>query len=751
MNAVTEDAVLDVETTEIPPGIRAGIAAAKSLDDIKALPGRVCATLPDHPDVADLIGFRCMNLSGEKLFYEPSREWKDTHYALVPAYTYTTDCDREVELAEALAGDEVPAEDIEKYAEQTAAVHAARDQNARLREDYEDAQVLAAVKAAAAGEPSPLTLTYVRPLTDAEQATGQMAELRRILREVYGVTGWADEKVLRFVDALLDDPRPVIANLHAAFGMEKIDGKRIPSRFRHAFDRFKSSHASLLLCRRPEGTPLGNEAWERHLDWLASPEGWATVQQVVKERAKGDQKRARHALDLLAGVRRGRPLPVAPAPARHVLRGFIPQGKVGTVVSPGGVGKTTLMLDLSVSIAIGEPWLGHHVNTVGDAPTRSEAAQVLFLSLDDSQEDLDAALLDIADHRLPGAYSISGEGADLVAASDLLDEWGANIEARGRLERNLRVVSLQGLVDGPLVNPETGEPTVFAHQLQHYVSLLPRCKFVVLDTLRQFSRADSSDEKVMGGLLRAAGMLTHCPSNPSVIVAHHTTKQGARDRQIDQYAGTGSGTLSDSARFVLYVDKLTPDEVAALPPQVRLEPVFEAFKADTNFRLDRVLVALKQGSKSGHRVSIQQTEEGLQYVESEAPDGTKTRISPVDCPPPALTFLRLISTRGSLRVRTPEPMLIRRWDHDFSRVDAAMPTQEQVAAVKLDAVAQQVLAAVRKIGPASKRDIYAKVGGNFKAVTAAIDQLLAENRLRHSDKKRSGHPLIDCNQTETAD
>ena len=44
---------------------------------------------------------------------------------------------------------------------------------------------------------------------------------------------------------------------------------------------------------------------------------------------------------------------------------FLPLGKVGLFVSPGGVGKTTVLSQLAISVATGLPWLGFEVASPG--------------------------------------------------------------------------------------------------------------------------------------------------------------------------------------------------------------------------------------------------------------------------------------------------------------------------------------------------------------------------------------------------
>ena len=69
-----------------------------------------------------------------------------------------------------------------------------------------------------------------------------------------------------------------------------------------------------------------------------------------------------------------------------MVDGLIPAGKVGTFVSAGGGGKTSLLMKLGISIATGQSWFGFDL---------LERGATVLLSGEDDQEDLDGALAEL--------------------------------------------------------------------------------------------------------------------------------------------------------------------------------------------------------------------------------------------------------------------------------------------------------------------------------------------------------------------
>lgn len=203
----------------------------------------------------------------------------------------------------------------------------------------------------------------------------------------------------------------------------------------------------------------------------------------------------------------------------YAVQGLIQCGKVGALVAAGGTGKTTLLLTLGVAHATGRKFLGLGVR---------QGAFVL-LSMDDPQEDLDAAL-----------------GA-VIRSLKLMP---AELEM---VAKYLRVISLQGEPGLRTFSTRVGAatmPTGLEELLVEAVGDIPDLVGVALDTFRQFCGGNSNDEEVVKLTIAGATALA-AQTGAYVVIPHHTGKQNFRDGVTDMYCGSGSAAIADNCRFVL--------------------------------------------------------------------------------------------------------------------------------------------------------------------------------------------------------
>jgi len=186
------------------------------------------------------------------------------------------------------------------------------------------------------------------------------------------------------------------------------------------------------------------------------------------------------------------------------------------------------------------------------------------------------------------------------------------------------------------------------------VGHIPDLVGIALDTLRQFSGGSSNDEQVVK-LTIAAATEVAVATGAFVILPHHTGKQNFRDGVSDMYAGSGSAAIADNCRFVLLLQTATWSDIES---KVR-----------------------RTGQERGDP-------------------------------------LVLISTRGSLLVKAPEPMFLHRDGFYIGRVAGAVLTRDQ----QLDDRDREVLRAIRA-GAQSKRQIEASVKGKSTTIYRHIDDL----------------------------
>jgi RecA-family ATPase len=72
-------------------------------------------------------------------------------------------------------------------------------------------------------------------------------------------------------------------------------------------------------------------------------------------------------------------LETEPKPRQFILQRFMPVGKTGMVVAPGGTGKSQLLLQLAMSVAAGIPLFGRY-------EVESPGGVLAFFTEDDTEE-----------------------------------------------------------------------------------------------------------------------------------------------------------------------------------------------------------------------------------------------------------------------------------------------------------------------------------------------------------------------------
>ena len=310
------------------------------------------------------------------------------------------------------------------------------------------------------------------------------------------------------------------------------------------------------------------------------------------------------------------------------VTGLIQAGKVGALVAAGGTGKTTLLMILGISIALGRPFFG--------SPVKS--GSFVLLSADDPQSDLDVALA-----RVARALGLTVIEAETVSAK-------------------FRVVSVQEFAHTTFTYTERGDvrDTDLGEYIAQAVAGIDDLVGISLDTLRQFSGGSSNDEQVVKLMVAACTRLANS-TGAFVVLPHHTGKQNYRDGVSDMYAGSGSAAIADNCRFVLLLMTTTWSDI----------------------------------------------EQKVQRTGREQGDP-----------------LVLLSTRGSLLVKPPEPLFLHRDGYMVGRIAGRSLSKDQ----QLDKRDRDILAAVRT-GAQSKNEISAAVTGKKATLNSTVDDLVRRGLL----------------------
>jgi hypothetical protein len=213
-----------------------------------------------------------------------------------------------------------------------------------------------------------------------------------------------------------------------------------------------------------------------------------------------------------------------PSPTCIVERMFY--ADVGTVIAPGGVGKTTLMLYISMRVVLGLPIFGERVLRPGP---------VLFITAEDNRELLVARLRACMDFD------------NLTAAQRQQVMDGVRIvDVTGEFFKLTAIVN-----DTIKPSPEVDELLELARDLRPVLMFIdPAVSFGVGE-----ARVNDAEQALI-----EVGRNIRNEVGCGVIYVHHSGKANAREKARDQYAGRGGSAFADGSRMVIVMQNLTADE-----------------------------------------------------------------------------------------------------------------------------------------------------------------------------------------------
>jgi len=203
--------------------------------------------------------------------------------------------------------------------------------------------------------------------------------------------------------------------------------------------------------------------------------------------------------------------------------GMFARGTTGLLASTGGVGKTYALIDLAVAVAAGDRWLG--------------------------------------------TFSVSRPGHVLLALGeeDLA-------EARRRIDRVLNArriapTSRREIAKRLDLLPLAGTPTALTtaardgkiEATEHYDNLVSALEqrgvewsLIILDPLSRWAGGGVElDNEAATRFVQIIETLTNAPGNPAVMVAHHSSKAGAREGAADARGVSG---IRDGVRWMATLD-----------------------------------------------------------------------------------------------------------------------------------------------------------------------------------------------------
>lgn len=202
-------------------------------------------------------------------------------------------------------------------------------------------------------------------------------------------------------------------------------------------------------------------------------------------------------------------------------------GRVGGLVSAGGIGKSMLALELAVAVAC--PMT--EANLLGiDIPKHG---RVLYLSGEDDIEEFQNRM-----HSIHKILELSEKGDEIVA----------------HLQENLEIVDLE---DSPR---DFLEYAVF----EKFNTWAKGARLVIIDTLSMFHSGDENSNSEMSKLVSRFKLMAK-RNNCCVLFLHHTSKGMAKDnRQDEQQSTRGASALVDNCRMISYLAGMSKEEYGRL-------------------------------------------------------------------------------------------------------------------------------------------------------------------------------------------
>lgn len=211
--------------------------------------------------------------------------------------------------------------------------------------------------------------------------------------------------------------------------------------------------------------------------------------------------------------------------------GVLPLGKVGMLVSAGGVGKTMALVELALAVATGRKWFDHF-------GVQNPGAVLLALGEEDYEE--------IWRRVFTAARAMRLTDEQLQRAAD-------NIVAMPLAGTSVKLVKTEdGLItDAPMM-------TALRRRLA-----TREWRLIVIDPLSRFAGIDTENDNASAtAFVSVLESLVKVPGTPSLLVAHHTNKTSRTDGSEADAAHTrGVSALGDGVRWVANLSRASDDAV----------------------------------------------------------------------------------------------------------------------------------------------------------------------------------------------
>lgn len=213
-------------------------------------------------------------------------------------------------------------------------------------------------------------------------------------------------------------------------------------------------------------------------------------------------------------------------PRQFILGHMLARSTVATLVSPPGIGKTTLSIEFGVTIASAKPILGDRFRPIGGPK------HVLIWCQEDDLNELKLRLAAIMKH-----FGVTW--------ADFLDPLTGThrLHILSGVERPLQI-TVTGSDNRSMVASQDASD-VLAYIREHEIA------FAVFDPLAELHPGDENDNAHMGKVARTFRTIA-VQATCNVFLIHHTKKHdmaSSDDFAGDMWAGRGAGAVMGVARF----------------------------------------------------------------------------------------------------------------------------------------------------------------------------------------------------------
>ena len=244
-------------------------------------------------------------------------------------------------------------------------------------------------------------------------------------------------------------------------------------------------------------------------------------------------------------------------PLDFVLPGLLP-GTFGLLVAPGGTYKSSVALDMAISLAVGRP-------AAGGLFSAPKPGKVVFLA---------------------------GEESDRLLAERLRTMVRDGEQVSPALHENLILLPMSGesctLVSG-------GRPTALYDELK---AVCGGARLVIIDPVRRMHDGDENASSDMTHFVVAMEQLARV-SGAAVLGLHHANRASSSDAG-SQHAARGSSALVDGARWQMNLSRMDEKTASSMMVSEAERPHYVAVDyAKTNYLSPRPRCWLKRQPDGG--------------------------------------------------------------------------------------------------------------------------------------------------------